>query len=138
MAEATATGGVVLPAIRFTNLRHAALASLYLGLSFTWLPYPLVVLPHIVHDYHPTDTTTWIGYAVGIGAFFSIVVPPLVGLWSDRITSRFGRRRPLKYPAADLIFKEVDRGHREKKDVVQIRGNCRCHFVGSTYPGESN
>ena len=92
MADATAA---VTPAARFTNLRHAALASLYLGLSFTWLPYPLVVLPHIVGEYHPVDTTAWTGYAVGIGAFFSIVVPPLVGLWSDRLTTPFGRRRPF-------------------------------------------
>src|SRR5438045_8941037 len=45
MAEATSAAGELLPVIRFNNFRHAALASLYLGLSFTWLPYPLVVLP---------------------------------------------------------------------------------------------
>jgi len=95
MAEATATSGKVLPVIRFSNLRHAALASLYLGLSFTWLPYPLVVLPEMVRGFYPSGTNTWIGYAVGIGAFFSIVVPPLVGVWSDRTTTRFGRRRPF-------------------------------------------
>ena len=95
MAEATAVGGEVLPVIRFSNLRHAALASLYFGLSFTWLPYPLVVLPAAVQTYYPHDTNTYIGYATGIGAFFAITVPPLVGLWSDRVTSRFGRRRPF-------------------------------------------
>ena len=96
MADTTAaTGGVVQPGVRFSNLRHTALASLYLGLSFTWLPYPLVVLPAVVREYYPANTNSWIGYAVGIGAFFSIVVPPLVGLWSDRVTTRFGRRRPF-------------------------------------------
>jgi MFS family permease len=95
MAEASTAGGEVLPVIRFSNLRHAALASLYLGLSFTWLPYPLVVLPEAVQSYHPHDYNTYIGYVTGIGAFFAITVPPLVGVWSDRITSRFGRRRPF-------------------------------------------
>jgi len=95
MADATTAGGEVLPVIRFDNLRHAALASLYLGLSFTWLPYPLVVLPEAVQGYYPHDYNTYIGYATGIGAIFAITVPPLVGVWSDRITSRFGRRRPF-------------------------------------------
>jgi len=95
MADATTAGGEVLPVIRFDNLRHAALASLYLGLSFTWLPYPLVVLPEAVQAYYPHDYNTYIGYATGIGAIFAITVPPLVGVWSDRITSRFGRRRPF-------------------------------------------
>src|SRR5256884_8036319 len=95
MAEATAVGGELLPVIRFNNLRHAALASLYLGLSFTWLPYPLVVLPSEVREFYPTDFNTFIGYATGIGAIFAITVPPIVGAWSDRITTRFGRRRPF-------------------------------------------
>ncbi len=95
MAEATTAGGEVLPVIRFNNLRHGALASLYRGLSFTWLPYPLVVLPEAVQSYYPHDYNSFIGYATGIGAFFAITVPPLVGVWSDRITSRFGRRRPF-------------------------------------------
>src|SRR5207245_6807001 len=37
----------------------------------------------------------YIGYATAIGAFFAITVPPLVGSWSDRVTTRFGRRRPF-------------------------------------------
>jgi len=92
---AEATGAEILPVIRFNNLRHAALASLYLGLSFTWLPYPLVVLPSEVREFYPTDFNTYIGYATGIGAFFAITVPPLVGTWSDRLTTPFGRRRPF-------------------------------------------
>jgi MFS family permease len=92
---AAATGVEVLPVIRFNNLRHAALASLYLGLSFTWLPYPLVVLPSEVREFYPNDFNTYIGYATGIGAFFAITVPPLVGTWSDRLTTPFGRRRPF-------------------------------------------
>src|ERR1700674_486672 len=80
----------------FSHLRHAALASLYLGLSFTWLPYPVIVLTSEVREFVPPgDVNTYIGYATAIGAFFSITVPPLVGAWSDRITTRFGRRRPF-------------------------------------------
>src|SRR5256885_1029035 len=95
MAEATAVGGELLPVIRFNNLRHAALASLYLGLSFTWLPHPLVVLPSEVREFYPNDFNSYIGYATGIGAIFATTVPPIVGAWSDRVTTWFGRRRPF-------------------------------------------
>ncbi len=82
--------------LRFTNLRHAGLASLYFGLSFTWLPYPVVVLPSEVRDFLPHSmVNTYIGYATGFGAIFAVFVPPLVGAWSDRFSSRFGRRRPF-------------------------------------------
>src|SRR5438309_2753805 len=102
MAEGTAVGVELLPVIRFNNLRHAALASLYLGLSFTWLPYPLVVLPSEVREFYPNDFNTFIGYATGLGAVFAITVPPIVGAWSDRITTRFGRRRP--FMVAGVLF----------------------------------
>ena len=87
---------VVGPAVKFDNRRHAALAALYLGLSFTWLPYPVIVLTSEVREFFPPgQVNTYIGYATAIGAFFAITVPPLVGSWSDRVTTRFGRRRPF-------------------------------------------
>jgi MFS family permease len=84
------------PQVRFGNLRHAALSSLYLGLAFTWLPYPVVVLPSEIREMVPPgQVNTYIGYATAIGAIFAITIPPLVGTWSDRVTTRFGRRRPF-------------------------------------------
>src|ERR1700681_963852 len=82
---------------RFGHLRHVALATLYFGLSFTWLPYPLVLLQSQIRSFHfPKDQVDpVIGYTAAAGAFFSVVVPPLVGAFSDRITTRWGRRRPL-------------------------------------------
>jgi len=82
---------------RFGHLRHVALATLYFGLSFTWLPYPLVLLQSQIKSFHfPKDQVDpVIGYTAAAGAVFSVVVPPLVGAFSDRITTRWGRRRPL-------------------------------------------
>src|ERR1700674_2905876 len=82
---------------RFGHLRHVALATLYFGLSFTWLPYPLVLLQSQIKSFHfPKDQIDpVIGYTAAAGAVFSVVVPPLVGAFSDRITTRWGRRRPL-------------------------------------------
>lgn len=96
-ASASGSSAPARPAVaRFGNWRHAALASLYFGLSFTWLPYPVVVLPSEVRDFEPHSlVNTFIGYATGIGAIFAVVVPPLVGAWSDQFSSRYGRRRPF-------------------------------------------
>src|ERR1700694_1125744 len=82
---------------RVGALRHFALATLYFGLSFTWLPYPLVLLQSQIKSFHfPKDQVDpVIGYTAAAGAVFSVVVPPLVGAFSDRITTRWGRRRPL-------------------------------------------
>lgn len=83
--------------VRFGNLRHLALATFYFGLSFTWLPYPLVLLQSQIRSFgFPKDQVEpVIGYTVAAGAFFSVVVPPLVGALSDRISTPWGRRRPL-------------------------------------------
>jgi MFS family permease len=82
---------------RFGHLRHLGLATFYFGLSFTWLPYPLVLLQHQIGTFNfpPDQITPVIGYTAAAGAFFSVVVPPLVGALSDRITTPWGRRRPL-------------------------------------------
>ena len=79
------------------HLRHLALATFYFGLSFTWLPYPLVLMQSQIRGFHfPKDQVDpIIGYTAAAGAFFSVVVPPLVGALSDRINTPWGRRRPL-------------------------------------------
>ena len=46
--------------------------------------------------------------------------------------------RPPQDPAANLVFEKIDGRHRQKKDVVQIRRDGRRHFIGSTYPRETN
>jgi MFS family permease len=92
-----ATAAVSKPAAGFGNLRHIALATFYFGLSFTWLPYPLVLLQSQIKTFgfHKDQIEPIIGYTAAAGAFFSVVVPPLVGAFSDRISTRWGRRRPL-------------------------------------------
>lgn len=95
MSTAQAVAGKV--DARFGHLHHLGLATFYFGLSFTWLPYPLVLLQHQIgaFNFPPDQITTVIGYTAAAGAFFSVVVPPLVGALSDRITTPWGRRRPL-------------------------------------------
>jgi MFS family permease len=38
---------------------------------------------------------TAIGVAIGVGGILAVATPPLVGAWSDRMNTRFGRRRPI-------------------------------------------
>jgi MFS family permease len=96
-AMSTAPSALGQAEARFGNLRHLALATFYFGLAFTWLPYPLVLLQSQIKTFgFPKDQIEpIIGYTAAAGAFFSVVVPPLVGAFSDRISTRWGRRRPL-------------------------------------------
>ena len=83
-------------AAAFGRLRHLSLASLYFGLSFTWLPYPAILLQSQIRGFfHPDQVNTMIGYTTAAGAVFAVLVPPLVGAFSDRLTTPWGRRRPL-------------------------------------------
>ena len=58
------------------------------GLSFFVLVYYSQVLGL---------SATLAGLALGVGLFVDAVSDPLVGWWSDRFRSRFGRRHPFLY-----------------------------------------
>jgi MFS family permease len=81
---------------RFGNLRHAALSAFWFGGNFMWIPLTTVLVQSQVDQVVPKGAQNGaIGFAIGIGGFLAMTVPPLVGAWSDRFSSRFGRRRPI-------------------------------------------
>jgi len=81
---------------RFGNLRHAALSAFWFGGNFMWIPLTTVLVQSQVDQVVPKGSQNGaIGFAIGIGGFLAMTVPPLVGAWSDRFNSRFGRRRPI-------------------------------------------
>src|SRR4029077_15660772 len=85
-----------VPETRFGNLRHAALASLWFGFNFHWLPIGFVLIQSQLRDFVPHDSYgTALGVMVGTGAIFAVPVPPIVGQLSDYLHSPWGRRRPL-------------------------------------------
>ncbi|WP_197977371.1 MFS transporter [Plantibacter sp. CFBP 8798] len=45
-----------------------------------------------------------LGYVIGIAAVVTTITGPLVGVWSDRTRSRFGRRRPFAIGSALIGF----------------------------------
>jgi MFS family permease len=81
---------------RFGNLRHTALSAFWFGGNFMWIPLTTVLVQSQVDLVVPTGSQNGaIGFAIGIGGFLAMTVPPLVGAWSDRLNTRFGRRRPI-------------------------------------------
>ena len=105
---ATAVGGELLPVIRFNNFRHAALASLYLGLSFTWLPYPLVVLPSEIREFHPAGKMlkSW-----GVGAYVfphGLSVDAQGSVWVSDAQGRGGKgHQVFKYDANGALLMTI-------------------------------
>jgi MFS family permease len=76
--------------------RHTALASLWFGFNFHWLPIGFVLIQSQLRDLVPHDSYgTSLGVMVGTGAIFAVAVPPLVGQLSDYLYTPWGRRRPI-------------------------------------------
>ena len=95
-AVATRVPAPPLSEAPFGNLRHAALSSFWFGMNFLWLPLTTVLVAGQVDQVVPKGSqNAAIGFAIGIGGFLAVTIPPLVGAWSDRMNTRFGRRRPI-------------------------------------------
>ena len=89
----------------YGNLQHAALSAFWFGSNFLWIPLTTVLLQSQIDAVVPKGTeNTAIGVALGIGGFLAMTVPPAVGAWSDRLNTRFGRRRPIMVAGTLLTF----------------------------------
>ena len=95
MATAAATEAPVEKG--YGNLWHAALSSFWFGSFFLWIPLTTVLLQnrvdHLISQHNLQNTG--IGVAAGIGGILAVTVPPIVGAWSDRLNTPYGRRRPI-------------------------------------------
>src|SRR5207249_5066186 len=78
----------------------------WFGSNFLWIPLTTVLLQSQVDEVVPQKglQNTGIGVALGVGGLLAMTVPPLVGAWSDRLHSRFGRRRPIMVAGTLLTF----------------------------------
>jgi MFS family permease len=80
----------------FGNLQHTALSAFWFGTNFLWLPLTTILIQAQVDEVVPKgQQNTAIGAALAIGGLLAMTVPPIVGAWSDRLNTRFGRRRPI-------------------------------------------
>ena len=76
--------------------RHLALAAYWFGLYFLFTPVGTSLAPTQIGDIVAKGRQEIAqGAMLGAGAFFAMMVPPLVGAWSDRLSTRWGRRRPI-------------------------------------------
>lgn len=54
-----------------------------------------IVLGHYTDSY--ANSNFIIGAVLGLGMFLGVIIPPVIGTWSDNTTTRFGRRRPYLF-----------------------------------------
>ncbi|TMC81705.1 MAG: MFS transporter, partial [Chloroflexi bacterium] len=90
----------------FSNLRHIALSAFWFGSFFLWQPFTFVIIQDQVDQLVPDRNAQGaaIGLAVSVGGLFAMAIPPLVGAISDRLTTPFGRRRPIMIGASILTL----------------------------------
>ena len=75
---------------RFISTYSAA----FLGLWVAFLAPIQVLLAQQMEAIAPLHKEAALGWVTGAGAFVALLANPLCGAWSDRTTSRWGRRRP--------------------------------------------
>jgi MFS family permease len=114
MAEAVA----VVSRRRLGNLKHVALSTPWLGQFYALTPiYTILLQVQVSETVGKSIQGTAVGLATGAGGFFALVLPPLVGAWSDAYSSRFGRRRPFLVAG-----------------TVGTIGSCLILFAAHSYP----
>ena len=92
MAEAVA----LQPRQALSTLRHIALSTPWLGQFYALTPiYTILLQVQVAESVTRDFQGRAVGLATGVGGVFALALPPLIGYWSDGITSRFGRRRPF-------------------------------------------
>ena len=83
-------------AARIPPLRHLGLGSYWFGTYFVVTPvYTVLLQVQVTETVAKGSQATAIGLATFLGGVFAMVLPPVVGAWSDRLTTRWGRRRPV-------------------------------------------
>ena len=93
MATAAA---VETPRARMSIPRHLGLSAYWFGQFLVWQPVTTVLIQHQIDDLVARDRQgTGLGVLIGMGGFMAFAVPPLVGYYSDFLTTRWGRRRPI-------------------------------------------
>jgi MFS family permease len=97
MADAVAPAiAVAIDRPRLSAARQAALSLYWFATNAHWTAILITLLPlqaELIGGAEFKGTT--LGQILAIGAFVSMVVAPLFGAWSDRVRTRWGRRKPF-------------------------------------------
>ncbi|MCL4393535.1 MAG: MFS transporter [Chloroflexi bacterium] len=105
----TASAASPSPATRAHPLRawdYITLNVYWFALSFLWNSMGPILLPTLVPTRVPeSQKGSALGIIAALGLVIAIVVQPAAGAWSDRRTTRWGRRRP--YIVGGTLFDVV-------------------------------
>lgn len=76
--------------------RHYVIMNVYwFGLAFMWNALHPIILPALLLRFVPDVLkNTYLGGMTFAGLILAMIIQPLSGAWSDRLGSRWGRRRP--------------------------------------------
>jgi MFS family permease len=81
---------------RISLVRHFALGSYWLGTYFVITPvYTILLQVQVSQAVDRGIEGTAVGLATGVGGFFALILPPLIGHWSDGLRTPWGRRKPI-------------------------------------------
>jgi len=81
---------------RTSRLRHVGLGSFWFGNNFITTPvYTILLQAQVAEVIVKGSQGAAVGVATGLGGIFALVVPPLVGHFSDGFQTPWGRRRPI-------------------------------------------
>jgi len=95
---------------RFTAHKHLALSSLWFSFSAqTAALVPIIVPTQILLFVAPgqvgsAQQAAFLGWLATLGAIVSLIIPPIIGMLSDRTSSAFGRRRPYIIAGSVLLL----------------------------------
>lgn len=79
-----------------SRVRHMGLGAYWFGSFFVITPvYTVLLQVQVTEAVAEPSQGVAIGLATGLGGLFALVLPPLVGAWSDGLSTRWGRRRPI-------------------------------------------
>lgn len=77
------------PAASAPRVRYFTLSAFWFGTSFHWLLLLLIIMPaSVVRFVGEAQKGTYLGLVLGVGAVIALIMPPLVGAYSDRVGKR--------------------------------------------------
>jgi MFS family permease len=95
------------PASRLTQLDFIVLSVYWVAIGYMWNSLGGLILPNLVEQLvGHVHKGVALGVLEGIGSLMAVVWQPIVGAYSDRTRTRFGRRHPFIVVGtlADVVF----------------------------------
>ena len=94
-------------ASRLTQLDFILLSIYWVAIGYLWNSLGLLILPNLVEQLvGGAHKGVALGFLEGVGSLMAVVWQPIVGAYSDRTRTRFGRRHPFIAigTMADVLF----------------------------------